>query len=863
IFDLSPEVIILANRRGIVLDVNNKIYDWLKIDPGGIVGKNILTLPFCTRKDKLETIRRFRQTMQGKESLPIEVEFLASGNSLRIGRLIESPIRDDKGDIVQDLIMISDITGQKKIEQALVDNTERYRTLFESANDAIFLMEGEIFVECNQKTLEMFACTSEQIIGQPPYRFSPEKQPDGRNSMEKAHEKIDAAFRGEPQFFQWLHCRYDGTPFYAEVSLNKIELSGKLHLLAVVRDVTKRKEAEEELSKTQALLSAAIEQTPAGIIIAEAPDGRIRVANSEALGIPGNTNDNFTEIPPHFQPENWQTFYPDGKPFKPEELPLARALFRGETIKNLDVVIRGKDGEDRWILENAAPVRNSKGEIVAGVLVLSDITERRRVEKEMNLLAHAIMSISECVSITDMDDNIILLNDAFLKTYGYEKEELLGKPISIVRSENISPEIASGIRPATLRGGWQGEILNKRKDGTEFPLFLSTSVIRDEFGKPVAMIGVARDISERKQLEEHFRQVQKLEAIGRLAGGVAHDFNNLLTVIRGYCELILAKLPQADPLYRRIRQIDKAGSRAESLTRQLLAFSRKQILHPRLLDFNDLLREMEEMLRRLIKEDIELQTILEPGDHFIKADSGQIQQVVMNLVVNARDAMPEGGRIIMETKSVVFDHSYIEQHSIAKPGHYVMLSITDSGHGIDKETQARIFEPFFTTKKSGSGTGLGLATVYGIVKQSDGYIWVYSEPGMGTTFKVYLPLFHEEVATDEEIIAEEENLQGQETVLLVEDEEEVRNFISLTLKRYGYTVLESEHGEDALRKSENFREPIHLLLTDVIMPQMNGRELVEKISSKRPETKVLYMSGYTDTVIVDKGVLEEDTEFIQ
>jgi PAS domain S-box-containing protein len=494
---------------------------------------------------------------------------------------------------------------------------------------------------------------------------------------------------------------------------------------------------------------------------------------------------------------------------------------------------------------------------------IHDISEQQRYEKEINMLAHAIMSISECVSVTDMQNKILFVNDAFEETYGYTREELIGEQIDIIRSPNNPPDTMETILPATLESGWQGEILNKSKSGREFPVFLSTSVINDESNNPVALIGVAKDMTERKLLENQLRQSQKMEAIGSLAGGVAHDFNNLLTVIRGYNELLISKLSKNDPLVVSVKQIDKAAERAESLTRQLLAFSRRQILKPSVIDLNELFNEMEKMLRRIIGEDINFLTVLDPQLGKIKADRGQIEQVIMNIVVNARDAMIEGGKLTVETQNVYLDDKYVQNHPPVETGEYVLLAISDSGLGMDRETQAHIFEPFFTTKETGKGTGLGLATVYGIVKQSGGFVWVYSELNKGTTFKIYLPMVDEEVDDHETIDLSHPKLKGDETILIVEDEEDVRALIHETLHLYGYEVLEAPHGDSALILCEKFSDKISLIITDVVMPKMSGRELVDIVVSKHPGMKVLYMSGYTDNAIVHKGLLEAGTQFIQ
>ncbi|MFZ3330092.1 MAG: ATP-binding protein, partial [Candidatus Acidiferrales bacterium] len=389
--------------------------------------------------------------------------------------------------------------------------------------------------------------------------------------------------------------------------------------------------------------------------------------------------------------------------------------------------------------------------------------------------------------------------------------------------------------------------------------------LRTAEGELQGAICMALDITDRKQLEEQLRQAQKMEAVGRLAGGIAHDFNNLLMVIQGYADLLTERLAEGDPLRRNAEQIQTASQRATSLTRQLLAFSRKQMLAPKVLNVQSVVVDMEKILRRLIGEDIQLETSSVPDLGLIKADRSQIEQVIMNLAVNARDAMPEGGRLTIETANVELDKAAAHPPAVLSPGKYVMLAVTDNGCGMDAETQAHIFEPFFTTKEKGKGTGLGLATVYGIVKQSGGYVWVYTEPGRGTSFKVYLPRIEDEqTARGRDGKSDAQELpRGSETVLLVEDEKGVRELAREYLELTGYTVIAAEDGHTALELAAMHVGPIQLLMTDVVMPGISGRELAGRVKTIRPEIKVLFMSGYTDQAVVHHGILDTDAALLQ
>jgi PAS domain S-box-containing protein len=750
------------------------------------------------------------------------------------------------------------------------------------------------------------------------------------------------------------------------------------------------------------------------------------------------------------------------------------------------------------------------------IVSLLDMTEHKRAEQEISLLAHTLRSISECVCITDMSDNLRFVNEAFRKTYGYEDHELIGQNIAIVRSPNNPPEVVREILPATLRGGWRGEVLNKRKDGSEFPIYLSTSIVRDEKQNPILLVGVATDITERKRveeeihqsrqmlqltldnipqrvfskdrnfrylgcnkafandaglshpeeiigkddfelpwketaplyraddrqvmetdtpklsyeeprskpdrsllwlrtnkvplhdregkvigvlgtyediteqkqaeealraseeryrqffqedlsgvyittpegkllacnptflqifgfasleeamgtnmaslypnpedrevflqllrehkrlerreaevrrkdgkpiylvenacgvfdehgnlieikgylfddtsrkkLEEQFRQSQKMEAVGRLAGGIAHDFNNLLTCINGYAELLTLRLKERDPSRKFVEEIRRAGNRAAKLTRQLLAFSRRQVLQPEVLDLNAVVQDMEQMVRRLIGEDIDLRIVPCPDLGRVKADPSQIEQVIMNLVVNARDAMPRGGHLTIKTANVDLDDNYVLEHTGAKPGQHVMLSLADNGCGMSMEVRSHLFEPFYTTKELGRGTGLGLSTVYGIVKQSEGYITVDSQEGIGTIFTLYLPRVE---GLPENVIrkfALPKEANGSETILLVEDDEAVSELAQRVLSVRGYRVICARDGPSALRICSEHVAKIDLLITDVVMPVMGGRELARRILAIFPNIKVLFVSGYSEDAILHQGLLEPGTAFLQ
>jgi hypothetical protein len=469
-------------------------------------------------------------------------------------------------------------------------------------------------------------------------------------------------------------------------------------------------------------------------------------------------------------------------------------------------------------------------------------------------------SVPDPVFIIDGESRVQRANRAAATLVGLQPAQLIGQHCYEVFHHCSEPPshcphprlLASGKEE---RGDFEEPWLKKWFDSTATPL-------RSPEGVLEGCVHVMRDVTEQRALEAQYRQAQKMEAMGRLAGGVAHDFNNLLTAITGYSELLLARLQEEDTLRRYVEEVKKAGDRAASLTRQLLTFSRQQVLEPRVLDLNSVVANVDKMLRRVIGEDIELVTILVPDLGPVKADPGQLEQVMLNLAVNSRDAMPQGGKLTIETANVELAEASSHRHGELSPGKYVVLAVSDSGCGMTEETQAHIFEPFFTTKDQGKGTGLGLAMVYGIVKQSGGSVWVYSEVGRGTTFKVYLPQVNEKVTAQVPRPPPPVLTRGWETILLVEDEEPVRSLVRSVLEAGGYVVLEARHGEDALVVAEMHKGPIQLLVTDVVMPEMSGPELAEHLAPFHREMKVLYMSGYTEDAIQHHGVLASRTAYL-
>jgi len=493
--------------------------------------------------------------------------------------------------------------------------------------------------------------------------------------------------------------------------------------------------------------------------------------------------------------------------------------------------------------------------------------ERERMKRQLREREEYFKSLIEqamdIIAVLDADGAVRYASPSVLPLLGYGAEELVGQHIfDLVHPDDIGPALrvfAEGV--ATGQGDRLLGLQVRHKDGTYRSLEAIGRYLLDD---PVVrgVVINARDVTERRSLERQLLQAQKMEAVGRLAGGIAHDFNNILTAIFGYADLLTEEFPAGSPARQDLEEIRKAATRASALTRQLLAFSRQQVLAPVVLSVNDLVADVDKMLRLLVGEDVELRLILARDAGNVRADSGQLQQVIMNLVVNARDAMPTGGTLVIETADAELTEQYAELHQAVIPGRYVMLAVSDTGVGMDAQTKARIFEPFFTTKEKGKGTGLGLSTVYGIVKQSGGYVWVYSELGHGTTIKLYLPRV-DAPAEPQAPPRETATLTGTETILLAEDDDILRPLTKGLLAKLGYTVLDAESAEQALAVAGARQGPIHLLVADVVMPGASGRELARRLAQSRPETRVLYVSGYTDDAIVHHGMLDPGLKFLQ
>ncbi len=748
-----------------------------------------------------------------------------------------------------------DITERKRAEEALRESEGRYRLLFEGNPLPMWVYDLETlaFLEVNDAAINHYGYSREEFLSMTIADIRPPQEvPALLAHVRPRGEGLDEAG-------VWKHRKKGGEVIDVEVTSHGMLFAGQRAELVLANDVTERRRAEAALQESEERYRDLVENAH-DIIYTHDLEGNYTSVNKAGERIMGYTREEVLgmNLAQTVAPESVET----------ARRMIAEKLAGGKgTAYELEVV--AKDGRRVPVEVNTRLI--FQGGTAVGVQgIARDITERKSAEEALRFQKTLLESQSEAsldgILVVGTGGKIISYNARFTEMWGIPREVLRThsdeEALRFVERSLVDPqEFLSTVEHLYRHPDEINHVEVALTDGRTFDRY--SAPVKSADGEYYGRVWYFRDITEGKNLEEQLRQSQKLESIGMLAGGIAHDFNNLLTAIIGYSDLTLLRLREEDPLHRNVSEVKRAAERAASLTRQLLAFSRKQVLQPKVIDLNSTVSELEKMLRRLIGEDVELRTVLAPNLGSVKADPGQIEQVIMNLAVNARDAMPRGGKLIVETANVNLDDEYAKRHASVAPGAYVMLAVSDTGVGIDEQTRKRIFEPFFTTKETGKGTGLGLSTVYGIVKQSGGHIWVYSEVGRGTTFKVYLPRVDEGAQEYRRSAEVEEDLSGAETILLAEDEELVRTLARQVLEAYGYRVLEAANGGAALLICERHGETVDLLLTDVVMPEMSGRILAERLRQLRPAMKVLYMSGYTDNAIVHQGELDEGMNFIQ
>ncbi len=748
----------------------------------------------------------------------------------------------------------TDITERKEMEQALKESEERFKNLFGNLTIGLYQTrpDGKILM-ANPALVKMLGFSSFEELAE---RNLEESGYEPEYPRETFKEKI--LKDGEIVGLESAWKRKDGSTLFVRESARIVKDANDnvLYYEGTVEDITKRKLAEEALRENERFLNAIFQSIQDGISVLD---------TGLTIKYVNQTMDKWYAInKPLTGKKCFQVYHNRERPCDP--CPTIRCIKSRKTERNIVSGLPGSAVE--WIELFSYPINDEKSQVTGVVEFVRNITEQKQAEealRDSEAKYRQLIEQSEDAIYLLYKNRFEIVNKKFCSMFKTTPAEVADPNFNFM--DFVADESKALIQERQKKQA-QGKELEPTyeftaitSDGQEINVEASVAYIFYKEGQAVQ--GILRDVTERKLLEEQLRQSQKMQAIGQLAGGIAHDFNNLLTVINGHSEMLLANMDRTDPLFEKITQIKRAGQRAASLTGQLLAFSRKQILQPEIINLNDLIARMEKLLRRLIGEDIELETFYQDEVANVEADPGQIEQIIMNLAVNARDAMPYGGCLTLETQNVYLDENYVKKHEGAQTGYHVLLSITDNGVGMDCEIQERIFDPFFTTKSTGEGTGLGLSTVYGIVKQSGGDIRVYSEPDKGTSFKIYLPATEKPKEISGEKKEYHEKLVGDETILVAEDEEAVLDLVEMSLKELGYKIITARDGVQAIEKAKEYGEKIHLLLSDVVMPNMSGKELSEKIRHFHPEAAVCFMSGYTDNAMVHHGILDANINFIQ
>ena len=824
-------------------------------------------------EDRQYQTENFRET-DWRQSSDIKVLGKPEG-IVEVCYLEERPIKDE-GPFLQEerdlLNLIAERLGsvieRKQTEEFLRLSESR---LFAALNTAPFPvaivdLDDDKIIQWSQSAVILFGHTAptasewyQIAYPDPVYRMDVIKR--WKASLKKAHDTNRTVNAGE----YTVTCK-DGSEKICELYASFI--SG--YLIVTYNDFTERKKALDSLENERNFLSTVLDHIEEAIIICNT-EGQLIRFNEFARRLHG-----IPEKP--IKPDEWSQHYDlyrvDGKTSLPvHEIPLVKAL-RGEKVVGDEIMIAPKNSKPRYMLCNGQALYDYRGKKIGAVMAMHDLTEQKRIEDALRdseqMYRTTFDAIPDSITVTrQKDGRYKYVNDGFFNITGYSPAEVIGKtPYEINLYVNDSDRERM---VQTLRDN--GELLNfeipfRRKDGTVWDSFFSARPI--VMNGENCLIALTKDVTELKRaedekqrLETQLRQAQKMESIGRLAGGVAHDFNNMLGVILGHTELGLLEIDKNKDLYTNLKEIQKAATRSADITKQLLAYARKQTISPRQLDLNDTVKNMLNMLRRLIGEDIEL--VWKPTTHIwpVKMDPTQIDQILANLCVNARDAIDGVGRLTIETDRQTFDKEYCKEHQGFVPGDFVRLVVSDNGCGMDKKTLDNLFEPFYTTKDVGKGTGLGLATVYGIVQQNNGFINVYSEPDQGSTFKIYLPRFIADEKIAKDVPQKKSAARGTETILLVEDEPSILTMTRMMLERKGYTVLSTPIPAEAIEMAKTHTEKVHLLMTDVVMPKMNGKDLAVKLKAFYPDIRVLFMSGYTSDVIARQGILEDGVSFIQ
>jgi len=847
--ETATDAIITIDEKSVILFVNKAAERIFGYADSEMMGREVtMLMPDYLREMHRRAVGRYLQT--GEKHIPwtaVKLTGLRRNGTefpieVSLGEHIHGKRRIFTG-------IVRDISDREKAEALLRQSEEKYAKMVHSSPDAITLrsLPDRRYLEVNEGFTRLTGYSAEEVLGKTPGELNLWVEPEPHRTT---LERVEAEGQVSGEEFQFR--TKSGEIRYGQVSAVRVEMNGRQCMLSVTHDITDRKRAEAELSQL-----ASIVESSDDAIVGKTLDGKIVSWNAGAERIYGYAAREVVGHPVSILVPSEQR----------DEIPqILERLKKDERIQHYETVRVRKGGQRINVSVTISPVKDAEGTIIGASAIARDVTDRKRVEEKLmeseSQFRSLVHDAPHGIYRVTLHGRLLQVNPALVKMLGYESEEELMR-CNVEKDIYRDPEA----RQRLVGDYWQKQDFReveaewRRKDGKTIVVKMTGHPVLEKDHSLAYFEVFAEDITERRSLERQLLQSQKMEAIGRLAGGIAHDFNNLLGVILGHSDILDQQVGTSDRLRKSVEATRHAAERAAALTMQLLAFSRKQVIEPTVIDLNASVMEIEKMLHRVIGEDIELAIRLEPGLGRIKADPGQLSQVLMNLAVNSRDAMPNGGKLVIETANADLDDTYGRQHLGAKSGPHVMLAVSDTGMGMDSETLSHIFEPFFTTKETGKGTGLGLSMVYGIIKQSNGYIMAYSEPGRGTTFKIYFPRTEEGVSPVQK--TEGEIATGTETVLVVEDEPALRELTCVLLEDAGYTVLESSGVEDAMEAAKDMQRKIDLLLTDIVMPRLDGRELASQMVSLRPNLRVLFMSGYTDDVIIHRGVLAQGTLLVQ
>ncbi len=846
-YDTSPAGQLTLDTHGKIVEANLRAARLVGMDREKLIGQPFIRFVaqdsqdifhwHCQKILKTGVRQSCEMQLQKKSGAPHWVHL----ESLAVDR--------ESGPVTHWQTALLDISEQKQTEGAL----RLAKFSMERAADAVYWIDQRArILDVNEAARLMLGYSKDELCAMTVHDLNPDFQTD------KWPEFWAETQRCGTMVLETVHRAKNGQLIPIEVSVNYLFYEGKEYHCAFVRDITERKRGAEEIAQLADRLELATRSAQIGVWDWNILKNKL-VWDDRMFALFGVEKEDFGGAY-----DAWlSSVHPDDRVRCDEAIQQA---LRTGTPCDMDFRIRWPTGVVRVIKASGQVIRDPDGTPLRMTGVNYDITDRKQAEEALGaserLMNNILENIPSYVFATDRQHRYILLSDDLARFYGKPKEEILGKTHHSVFPENVADAIQAANEQIMTSGISQQleEVVESPVSGVPRILSTNKSPLRDEEGQIYGISGIATDITEHKRLEAQFRQAQKMDAVGRLAGGVAHDFNNLLTVINGYSAMLIDRLTEEDPRHEMAVETLKAGERAGELTKQLLAFSRKQVLIPQPLNFNESLHLISSLLNRLLGEEIRLTMDLSPDLWSINGDKGQLNQVTMNLAINARDAMPTGGTVTIATRNLSVTSEWQDRYRLMPRGDYVHVSVCDTGHGMNPETLSHLFEPFFTTKEVGQGTGLGLATAYGIVKQSDGYIFVDSTLDQGTTFHLYYPRVTATPAVAKTLPVRRR--KGSERLLVIEDQDSVRALIVQALKRDGYQVIEAASGEDALRKASSLAEPIQALVTDVIMPHMSGLVLAERLRVTWPNIRVLFMSGYVDPT--NPGFLEEPgTAFIQ